>query len=57
MYKKFIDTYNSNLKKIRGKFNDICTISFKKIKSKINSNEEIKNKYKTIKGKLIGSKK
>ena len=57
MYKKFIDTYNSNLKKIRSKLNDICTISFKKIKSKINSNEEIKNKYKTIKGKLIGSKK
>ena len=27
-----------------------------KIKSKIKSNEEIKNKYETIKGKLIGSK-
>ena len=57
MYRKFIDTYKSNFKKIRSKLNDICTVYFKKIKSKIKSNEEIKNKYETIKGKLIGSKK
>ena len=57
MYRKFIDIYKSNFKKIRSKLNDICTVYFKKIKSKIKSNEEIKNKYETIKGKLIGSKK
>ena len=57
MYRKFIDIYKSNFKKIRSKLNEFYSINFKKIKSKINSNKEIKNKYEIIKGKLIGSKK
>ena len=42
MYRKFIDIYSRYIKKI---------------KSKINSNKDFKNRYEEIKGKLIGSKK